>query len=183
MKIWEKEIKTVEYNEKHLKEEIFTECPDINTTWIRITHLSSDKTTEKLFKCLNLNDYVLKKVFRLDFIPDIEDYKNYIYFPLTAFISKKTSIKQLQVSLILGENYVISIHYDDAQIFNSVMNRLNIHEHQIRNKGDDYLAYTFIDTIFDSHNTLKELEGKISKLAEKIMNDPSTDNYKLIQAY
>lgn len=63
------------------------------------------------------------------------------------------------------------------------MNRLNIHEHQIRNKGADYLAYTLIDTIFDSHNTLKELEGKISKLAEKIMNDPSTDNYKLIQAY
>jgi magnesium transporter len=64
------------------------------------------------------------------------------------------------------------------------MNRLQIQDHHIRRKGADYLAYTLIDTILDSHViTLKELEGELSKASEEIMDDPSTDNFRQIHTY
>ena len=71
---------------------------------------------------------------------------------LTAFyIQKDSKIKQIQISIILGKNYVISLHHDDAKIFEPIINRLKIQEHHIREKGADYLAYSLIDTILDSH--------------------------------
>ncbi len=182
------EIKIIKYNEESLQEEIFSECPEIKeneTTWIKITYLAEDKSLKRLIKCLNLNKHVLKRVLTFDYIPDIEDYKNYIYITLTALnIKKKTRIERTQVSLILGNNYVISIHPDNAEIFNPIINRLNVPEHHIRNKGADYLAYTIIDTILDSQIiTLKEIEGDLSKAAEDIMDEPSNENFRLIHTY
>jgi magnesium transporter len=64
-----------------------------------------------------LNDHVLKNVLTLDYIPDIEDYKDYICILLTAFyIGEKSKIERLQVSIILGKNFVISIHQEDAEL-------------------------------------------------------------------
>lgn len=182
------EIKVIKYNEDYLNEEIFDKCPKINeneTTWIKITYLAKNKSLKKLFKCLNLNDHILKNALTLDYIPDIEDYKDYVYIMLTAFyIKEESKIERLQVSIILGKNYMISFHQDNAEIFNSVMNRLRIQEHHIRRKGADYLAYTLIDTILDSHIiTLKELEAEISKASEEIMDEPSTNNFRQIHTY
>ena len=182
------ETKIIKYNEEHFKEEIFSECPEIKeneTTWIKITYLAEDKSLKKIIKCLNLNEHVLKRVLTFDYIPDIEDYKNYIYITLVALnVKKKTRIERTQISIILGNNYVISIHPDNAEMFDLVMNRLNVQEHHIRNKGADYLAYTLIDTILDSHIiTLKEFEGDLSKAAENIMDDPSNKNFRLIHTY
>lgn len=182
------EIKIIKYNEESLKEEIFSECPEIKEneiTWVKITYLAKDKSLKKLIKCLNLNEHVLKRVLTFDYIPDIEDYKNYIYIKLIALnVKKKTRIERTQISIILGNNYVISIHPDNSEIFDPVMNRLNVPEHHIRNKGADYLAYTIIDTILDSQIiTLKELEGDLSKAAENIMDEPSNENFRLIHAY
>jgi len=182
------EIKIIKYNEEHFKEEIFGECPKIKeneTTWIKMNYLTEDKSLKKLSKCLNLNEHVLKRVLTLDYIPDIEDYKNYIYLTLIALnVKKKTRIERTQISIILGNNYVISIHPDNAEILNPVMNRLNVREHSIRTKGADYLAYTLVDTILDSQIiTLKELEGDLSKAAENIMDEPSNENFRLIHTY
>ena len=182
------ETKIIKYNEESLKEEIFGECPEIKeneTTWIKMTYLAEDKSLKKLIKCLNLNERVLKRVLTFDYIPDIEDYKNYIYITLIALnVRKKTRIERTQISIILGNNYVISVHPDNAEIFDPIMNRLNVPEHHIRNKGADYLAYTIIDTILDSHIiTLKELEGDLSKAAEDIMDEPSNENFRLIHTY
>lgn len=182
------ETKIIKYNEESLKEEIFSECPEIKeneTTWIKITYLAEDKSLKKLIKCLNLNERVLKRVLTFDYIHDIEDYKNYIYITLIALnVKKKTRIERTQVNIILGNNYVISVHPDNDEIFDPVMNRLNVPEHHIRNKGADYLAYTLIDTILDSHIiTLKELEGDLSKAAEYIMDEPSNENFRLIHTY
>ncbi|MGB9937137.1 MAG: magnesium/cobalt transporter CorA [Methanobacterium sp.] len=182
------EIKIIKYNAEMLKENIITNCPETKEDeiiWIKIHRISEDNSLNNLFKCFNLNEGLLKKILTFDYIPDIEDYKNYVYIKLIAFENpKKSTINRLQVSLILGENYVISFHQDYAQIFNSVINRLNIKEHQIREKGADYLAYTIIDTILDSHiNILKEIEGEISRAAENIMDDPSTENFRLIHRY
>lgn len=101
------EIKIIKYNEEYLKEEKFDKCPQIKddeTTWIKITYLAEDKSLKKLFKCLNLNDHVLKNILTWDYIPDIEDYNDYIYIMLTAFyIQEKSKIERLQVSIILGK--------------------------------------------------------------------------------
>lgn len=64
------EIKIIKYNEEHFKEEIFGECPEIKeneTTWIKMTYLTEDKSLKKLSKCLNLNEHVLKRVLTLDY--------------------------------------------------------------------------------------------------------------------
>ncbi|WP_414468914.1 CorA family divalent cation transporter [Methanobacterium sp. ACI-7] len=182
------EIKIIEYNEESFKEEILTNCPEIKenkTTWIKITNISEDKSLEELFKCLNFNQELFKKVLRLNYIPEVENYKNYLYVMLSSFDIQKDYVrKPIQVSIILGENYVISLHHDNAALFNPIINKLKMDDQNIRQKGADYLAYTLMDTILDNHILiLSELEGKISKEAENIMNKPSKETSHLIHSY
>lgn len=181
------EIKVIKYNKESFKEEFCDKCPEINenvTTWIKVTHIWEDKSLKKLFKCLNLNEHTFRKILTFDYIPEVEDYKNYIYLMLTAFIKEDSKIKRIQLSIILGKNYIISLHHDDAELFEPIMNRLKIEEHQIREKGADYLAYNLIDTVLDSHiNILKDLEAEISKESEKIMDNPSNDTFRIIHRY
>ncbi|MGZ7136308.1 MAG: magnesium/cobalt transporter CorA [Methanobacterium sp.] len=182
------EINVIKYNEEEVREELCHKCPEIKeneTTWIEVTNISNDEYLNELFKCFKINENLLETILRIDYIPEVEDHKNYVYIQLTGFyINDDYKIESYQVSIILGKNYVISFHHDDGHSFKPLRDRLRTQEHQIRGKGADYLAYTLIDTILDSHvNTLKQLEGEISKASEKIMDNPSNKTFRIIHDY
>jgi len=183
-----KEIKVIKYNDENFIEEDLTHCPplkDDETTWIRITNFSSKEQLQNLLDCFRINSHLIKKIMNFDYIPDVNDYKNYLYVNLTAFYANNDStVNPVEISIILGKNYVISLHQDDATLFNKIMNNLKVQDHQIRRKGADYLAYSIIDIILDNHILkLKEMENRLSKETEKIMDHPKQDTSRIIHSY
>ena len=65
-----------------------------------------------------------------------------------------------QVSLVLGEHYLISFQEDDSDVFDVVRTRLRAGAGRLRKSGPDYLAYTLIDAVVDNYFAILEQVGE-----------------------
>jgi len=65
-----------------------------------------------------------------------------------------------QVSLILGEKFVISFQEEKkGDVFEDIRNRIRLAKGRLRKMGADYLIYTLLDAIVDNYFQMIEKIG------------------------
>ena len=81
------------------------------------------------------------------------------------------NIEHEQLSIVLGNNYVISFQEDPQQdVFNPLRQKLRFDSSKLRQKPADYLFYTMIDLVVDSYFPVIEKVGeRIEKAEEDLM--------------
>lgn len=112
----------------------------------------------------------------MDQRPKLEDYGAYLFIVLKMLhLNDKTNMVQSeQVSLILGKNYVISLHEHDEDVFDPVRSRLKVGKGRIRKAGADYLAYSLLDLIVDNYFLIMERQGDvIEELEAELIASPT----------
>jgi magnesium transporter len=182
-KIEEKtKITLIRYDENNYQESeipTLTQCPviknDPTVTWINVNGISHISNLEKLGECFELHPLVLEDIVNVDSRPKVEDYENYLFIILKSlkYDDKSNEVKVDQISLILGENYVISFHESDGDIFKPLQERLETAKGRLRKAGADYLAYALIDFIVDHYFLAMEGFGeKIEFLEEAVVKAP-----------
>jgi magnesium transporter len=86
----------------------------------------------------------------------------------------KKEITAEQINLIGGENFVISLHEHDEDIFEVIRERLKAAKGRIRRHGADYLAYTLVDLIVDHYFVILEEQGEvIEDLEAEVVTTPT----------
>jgi magnesium transporter len=169
---------TGKYDEREIKkvEDCFSLKSKPSVSWINIDGLHEIDVIEKLGKCFDIHPLVLEDILNTDQRPKMEDYEKYIFSVLKMlYIDEKTQeIHSEQVSLILGNNFVISFQETIGDVFDSVRDRIRGAKGRIRKMGADYLAYTLIDAIVDNYFTILEKIGeKIESMQEDIISNPN----------
>jgi magnesium transporter len=77
-----------------------------------------------------------------------------------------------QVSIVLGDNYILSFQETDYPVFEPVIDRLRKGAPRLRNEGPDYSAYALIDTIVDHYfSVLDKIGEEIEELEDRILED------------
>ncbi|MBM4294692.1 MAG: magnesium/cobalt transporter CorA [Deltaproteobacteria bacterium] len=183
-------ITVMDYDEKNLYE---AELPSFDgclayknkptTTWINVNGISHIPNVEKLGECFNLHPLVLEDILNIDQRPKIEDYDDYLFIVLKAirYDGTQNEILTDQISLILGSNYVISLHENNVEIFDSIMERIRTAKGRIRKAGADYLAYALIDYIVDHYFIVLEKFGEnIEFLEDEVVKQPSPQTLSFI---
>jgi magnesium transporter len=93
----------------------------------------------------------------------------------------ENSIKSEQLTLILGEKYVLTLQEKTGDMFNPVRDRIRNHKGRVRLNNNDYLAYALLDTLVDSYLILVETIGrKIEDTESKIFGTKQHDLTKEI---
>jgi magnesium transporter len=189
-KVEEIRIRVMDYDEKHLKEvelkmieeaSPFKETPTV--TWINVDGLHQVGVLEKIGQCFGLHPLVLEDILNTDHRPKMEDLGDYIYIVLKMihYHDKSNEIETEQVSLILGQSFVISFQEREGDIFNPVRERIRTSRGQIRRGGPDYLAYALMDTLVDNYFiVLEKLGERIEVLEEKLVANPTRHVLHLI---
>ena len=176
------------YDEKEISkpEECFSLKRKPSISWINIDGLHEIDVIEKIGKCFDIHPLVQEDILNTDQRPKMEDYDKYIFLVLKMlYVDEKTKeIHSEQVSLILGNNYVVSFQETIGDVFDSVRDRIRSSKGRIRKMGADYLAYALMDAIIDNYYVILEKIGeKIESMQEDIISnpDPETLNhiYKL----
>jgi magnesium transporter len=148
-----------------------------SVTWINIEGLSNVEMLEKLGECYGLHPLVLEDILNTDQRPKMEDYGDYLYIVLKMlhYEEAKGSIVTEQISLVLGEHFVISFQEGfDGDVFQPIRERLRSNKGRIRKSGADYLVYSLIDAIVDNYFTILERTGdSIEVIEEKVLGNPS----------
>ena len=110
--------------------------------------------------------------------PKIDEYDDYIFVILKmVYYDKDENLVIEQVSLVLGDNYVLTFQETEGDVFESVRERLNNPKGRLRNLGTDYLFYALIDAVVDHYYQVSETMGnKIEDLEDDLFtgNLPET---------
>ncbi|MDP2783549.1 MAG: magnesium/cobalt transporter CorA [Sulfurimicrobium sp.] len=155
-----------------------------SVTWVDIEGVHDIQALEKIGHCFGLHPLVMEDILNTDQRPKIEDYGDYLYIVLRMLTngSETGEIASEQVSLILGENFVLSVQEGaKGDVFEPVRNRIRNGKGQIRKLGADYLAYSLIDAVVDNYFIVLEKIGeRVELLEETLISDPGPETLHLI---
>ena len=170
------EITLIDYNrDKHeyLKHLTPSECAEHLDTdcvsWVDVAGLGDKSTLEKLGQVFKLDPLILEDVVNVPQRPKLEDREEQLVI-ITQMANLKPQAAGFwleQVSLILGNNYVLTIQEEpERDCFEPIRDRLKRSRGIIRSQGADYLAYALWDAIIDGYFPVLEVYGEQLELLE-----------------
>ncbi|WMW25463.1 magnesium/cobalt transporter CorA [Methanolobus sediminis] len=175
-------ITIIDYDKENYQERVvenveecfpFKDYPTVS--WINIDGIHQVDIIEKLGKHFGLHPLVMEDIVHTTQRPKMEDYDSYIYIVLKMlwFNDGDIDVKAEQVSIILGENFVLSFQELEGDTFNFVRERIRNSKGRIRQVGADYLAYALLDSIVDNYFIIIEKFGeRIEDLEEELVENP-----------
>ena len=178
----------IEYDENHFLETETNEVEDClifrdrpYMTWINVDCPRQVYSLEKLGACYGLHPLVLEDILT-DQRPKVEDYEDYIFIVLKMLYYEEAedddeigdfNIDMDQVSIIFGNNFIISFKEKDVDVFRPLRERLRTSRGRIRKQGADYLAYSMIDSIVDHYFVIMEKLGdRFEELEDSVVSNP-----------
>lgn len=192
-KIDKVKITVIDYSEENIEKKIIdnNNIADIyiykdkpTVTWINIDGLHNMDIIEKIGEHFNLHPLVREDIVNTAQRPKFEDFDQYIFIVLKmlSYNEEINTMESEQVSLVLGENYVLSFQEKEGDVFENIRERILSAKGRIRKMKADYLVYALIDALVDNYFTVLEYSGEdIEKLEEKLVNQPSTDSLRSIK--
>jgi magnesium transporter len=138
---------------------------------------------EKLGENFGIHRLVLEDILNTEHTPKIEVYEDYLFFTLKMItLGEDKGIESEQVSIILGDNYVISFQEKEGDVFDPVRERLRGQKGKIRARGADYLLYALVDVIADNYFVIIDAYGDIlEELEDEIFMEPREDHLQVVQ--
>jgi magnesium transporter len=175
-------IRTIFYDETNFEEEenkkieeTYSVTKKQGITWINVDGLQKVDVIEKIGKHLNLHPLTLEDIANTEQRPKMEDFEHYIYIVLRMlrYDNQGKEILSEQVSLILGQNLVLSFQETEGDVFDSIRERLRSDKGRIRKLGADYLVYALIDAVVDNYFAVLEKMGdEIEDIEDEVIAKP-----------
>jgi magnesium transporter len=154
----------------------FKETPTV--TWINVDGVHDAGLIQKLGETFDLHPLIIEDIVNTQQRPKMQEFENYIYIVLKMlyFDDRKNETQVEQVSVVFGENFVISFQEREGDIFETIRERIRKGKSRIRKMGADYLAYALIDAVVDHYFIILEKDGeKIEELEDKVVSDPNPE--------
>lgn len=152
-------------------------------TWIKICGLHDIEKLKTIWSYFDLHPLIQEDILNTSQRPKAEGYENNMYFVLRMlqYSEEEHELKSEQISIVLGENYVLSFQESENPYFAPVLERLKVHQGRIRKLGPDYLTYALIDTIVDHYfRVLETLGERMEIIEEELMESPSENTFQQI---
>lgn len=185
-------ITIIDYDEKHFEEKIVKkveECLPFKDkptgTWINIDGIHNLDIIEAIGKHFSVHPLILEDIVNTGQRPKMEDLGNYIFVVLKMIYhdEKEDEIKAEQVSLILGQNFVISFQEREGDAFNPIRERIRNSKGRIRKMGADYLAYALMDSVVDNYFVILEtIDEKLEGMEEELVTKPTPETLLVIHS-
>ncbi len=183
-------IELIEYNEFEVSEYLI-EKPDQlkkflendKIKWIRITGVHDVDMVTQIGEIFHINQLELEDLSNTSQRPRMEERDHYIFQIYKALLlnPEDNEVTIEQVSLILGENFVISFHETEPELFNSLRTRILTGKGRVRKMKSDYLAFTLADIMIDQYFLILENIGdNIEIIENELILNPGSANQESI---
>lgn len=148
-----------------------------NITWVHVQKKPSTELLRTLATFFQLHPLAIEDVANLRQRPKLEMYDHgcFVVVHLPVLCGSDASLEQ--ISLFLGERYVLSFHEGEEDVFEPVQRRLRGEgSGRIRSRGSDYLLYALIDLVVDSaFPVIDELGDRLEELEEQVLKEPKRE--------
>lgn len=183
-------IRLLAYDENHVVEQEVNDISQIHewigryrVLWIDIQGLADQEALRQLAGHFNLHALTLEDIVHVHQRPKVESYENQLFI-VTRIPNPGDGLLTEQVSMVLGENHIITFQERSSDCFDAVRKRITAGKGRIRHYNADYLAYALVDAATDAFfpllenygETIEALENTITRSVEQA---PVHDLHKL----
>lgn len=163
--------------------EVFPFDPRTPVTWLNLDGSQQVETLEEIGSYLDIHPLVLEDILDPGQRPKMEDFDSYLFIEMNMLLwdQDHSQIQADQVSLILGDHYLVTFQEYEKDVFEGVRKRLREGKGRLIRQGADYLAYSLIDAIVDHYFIILENLGEqIEFLEEELVSAPDRRTLRTI---
>lgn len=145
-----------------------------NITWVHVSGIHDIDKLQALAGLFGLHPLTVEDIVNTVQRPKIEHFDDYLFAVLrlvkTDIAAHKLAMEN--ISLVLGDGFVLSFSEDDASAFNKVRERLRVGKGRMRKSHADYMAYVLMDAVVDQYFIALEMIGEYTDdLGDQIVDN------------
>jgi magnesium transporter len=178
-------ITIIDYDEQNYKrytpvtlEECFAYRDTSSKIWVNIDGLHDVDIIHRICTGFELHPLTIEDILNTTQRPKIDVFDEYVYLVVRmhSYDEVERVIVTEQVSVVLGESFVLTFQERPGDIFQTVRERIRTGRGKIRKMGSDYLAYSLLDAVVDSYFAVLENIGEeIELLEDNLMDTPGPE--------
>ena len=169
-------ITVIQYNAQTVFEKTVDDVAGIDPylskdtiTWVNVQGVGDASTFQELSELFGVHRLAMEDAVNGMQRAKIETYGKKVFVIVRLLKLVQDHIQNDQLSIFLGENFVLSIQERPGDHFRSILKQLHQGQGCIRQSGPDYLAYALIDSVIDSYFPLVDEFGEeIEKVDEQL---------------
>lgn len=127
--------------------------------WVNVDGLGDPDVIESIGSVFGLHRLALEDVINVHQRAKVEEYEDHAFI-VTRMIRSAGEPAGEQVSMFLGEGYLLTFQERAGDSFDPVRERLRRGRGQIRERGADYLAYALLEAMVDGCFPVLEAIGE-----------------------
>ncbi len=140
--------------------------------WINVDGLANIELIEQLGEVFGLHGLALEDVINVHQRPKAEEYEDHVFI-VTRMVSRRQRGETEQVSMFVGQDFILTFQERSGDCFDLVRERLRKKKGRIRQSGTDYLAYALVDAVMDGYFPVLEEYGEaLEKLEDAVVSAP-----------
>lgn len=150
--------------------------------WLNVAGVHDAEPVRHIGDRFLLHELYQADIMNTDLRPKIHVGRNNIFATLKMpYFDEDGNLIIEQISLVLGDNYVVSFQETKNDIFGKVRENIRQSRGNFRHVGSDYLAYALIDVVVDNFFVVMEQIGsKTEELEQQLMSNPGPETLQVI---
>lgn len=180
-------ISVIDYDENNYQTRTIEAIQDLQqfkiqptVTWINLDGVHNPDLVHELGTIFDIHPLLMEDIVNTAHRPKLEEHDDKIFFTLKMLYGAEDSgsFKSEQVSIIFGENYVLSFQETSQDIFDQVRRRIETSKGRIRKRASDYLVYALVDAVVDSYFVfIDHIDEEVVKLEELVLDEPDKSDF------
>lgn len=178
-------ISLLDYDKDSLVEEKVVEIEALKSlkaspsvSWINMYGIHDSKIIESLGEIFDIESLFLEDIQNTDQRPKFDEGTTNlgIILKMIHFNQDERKIEADQISILLGENYVLTFQEEKASFFDPIRIRIKNAKGRVRTSRSDYLVYILLDTIIDDYlDTIACIGEHIESLGRRVITKPTKE--------
>ena len=184
-------VSVLSYDDAGLKETHDVSPQDIpglmaadRVTWVKVEGVHDVDVVEKIGTIFNLHPLVMEDIVNTLHRPKVEEYDGYLFLVLKMlfFDQKQAQLQSEQISLVLGNGWLISFHEGSHDLLSVVIERIASGRGRIRKQKADYLAYALLDCIVDHYfQVIEDIDEVVEQVEDQVLVGPQPKTLARLQ--
>jgi len=142
--------------------------------WIDVQGLGDERTMRTIGDSFKIHPLALEDIVNVPQRPKVEAYEHHLLLIMRMMrLCEKLTVDREQLTILVGENYVLTIQERHGDSFDGVRSRIRQGGLVLRSSGPAYLAYALLDAAIDAYYPILETFGEqLEETATQISESP-----------
>lgn len=170
-------IRVIDYTKDRLEER---ECIELTeawswisrqtVTWIDVVGVPEHDELVVLGRQAGIHPLTMEDIVVPDQRPKMEEFGSYLAVIVRMLSVEDGGIASEQISIVFGENYVITFREQPFHVFDKVREKLRNEQSTLRSAGPDFLVYTLLDAIVSVYLAiLDQTDDKVEDIQSEVL--------------